>query len=112
MARIYDEKKQAIRVIAHLKDFNGDNDKWKWSFYQIWRYQMTWDFAYSIEVRESRANGVYVDLLIKPSYREALMDTMESLGYKDVKTYNEWVGIVWACEHDGLNDIEELVLEY
>ena len=72
---------------------------------------MTWSFAHKIEVRDSR-KGVFLDMLIKPAYRKQLLETMEDLGYKKISENTEFIGEVFALEHDELEDITELVLEY
>ena len=87
-------KEKAIRITAKLDDFDGDSIKWRNSFYMLFRYQMTWDFAYEITVRESRRSGVFVDMLIKPAYRENILETMDDLGYKKANVSEENVGIV------------------
>lgn len=112
MAKILDRRESAIRITAHFNEFDGNLDKWKDSFYQVWRYQLTWSFAYSIKLNESRKHGVYIDLLIIPSYREPLLETMESLGYRDIALNTEFVGIVDAYGHKELEGIEEVVLDY
>jgi hypothetical protein len=112
MAKVFDKKVPAIRITAHFSEFDGNLDKWEDSFYQVWRYQLTWDFAYGIKLNESRQHGVYIDLLIRPSYREPLLETMESLGYRDIAQNTEFVGIVEVYEHKELEDIEEVILEY
>lgn len=112
MAKMYDEKRKAVRVTAYLDDFDGNVAKWKESFYMVWRYQLTWSFAYSIDLRESRAKGVFIDLLIKPEYKNHLLETMEELGFMNVRADDVLVGIVDASEHDELLEIEELVLDF
>lgn len=111
MPKVYDEKESAVRVIAHYSDFDGDLTKWKDSFYLLWRLQMTWGFAYSIEVNESRSRGVFVDLLIKPCYKDNLLGTMAEWGYENITTDSAYVGVVWAYEHDELDDIEALIID-
>ena len=111
MAKMYDEKKSAIRVTARYEDFEGDIAKWKDSFYTVWRYQLTWSFAYRIDLRESR-KGVFIDLLVKPAYRKNVIEMLEDLGYRNVAENTEFIGEVWALEHKGLEDISELVLDY
>lgn len=84
----------AVRVISYYSDFNGDVGAWKLAFYELWRYQMTWSFAYEIAVNESRKNGIYVDLLVKPGYRDSIIETMDSIGYGKIATYADHVGII------------------
>ena len=109
MKKVYDEKKPALRIVAHYENFDGGIERWKDSFYILWRYQLTWDFAYRIDVRESRKRGVYVDLLIQPAYKDTLLETMDDLGYKDIQTDETFVGLIDAYD---IGDIEELILDY
>ena len=112
MAKIYDEKKTAIRMTSHLEDFNGDSSEWKKSFYEVWRYQLTWDFAYEIALRESRRFGVFIDMLVKEAYKQNALDMLENLGYRNVTTSEENVGVVWEFEHKEFEDgFWTLVLE-
>ena len=111
MARTYDEKINATNVRAYYRDFDGELSKWKDSFYTLWRYQLTWDFAYRIDLKETK-NGVYVDMLIRNSYKKNVLETMEDLGYRSVYEDDVFIGEVWAYEHDELEGIEALVLDY
>lgn len=88
------EHEDAIRVIAFLKDFEGSVEDWKKAWYTLWQYRMTFSFAHEIILQESRKNGVYVDMLVKPSYIEILKETMHDLGYREVETYDERIGFV------------------
>lgn len=99
------KKEKAIRVVALYEDFQSakDTDKdteWKLAFYNIWRYQMTWDFAYEIRVGESRSNGVFVDILARPAFVDPLISTMEMWGYREIEQYPENVGLVDAYDAD------------
>ena len=111
MAKVYDEKATAVRVIAHLEDFDGDVNDWKINFYELWRYQMTWGFAFEISVGESRQNGVFVDLLVKKPYKKNILETMQELGYRNITHYDETVGIVYGYEHEDLDNIWYLYLD-
>ena len=109
---IYDEKKTAIRMTAHYQDFEGQIEKWKDSFYMVWRYQMTWDFAYEIAVRDSRRYGVFIDILVKEAFKKDALKMLEDLGYRNVETSEENVGVVWEFEHPEFEDgLWTLVLE-
>ena len=59
-----------VRIESDLNDFNGSLNEWKNAFYEIWRWQMTWDFAYSIRVSERRESGVYISMLVKKTFIE------------------------------------------
>lgn len=84
----------AVRVEAEFQNFDGDVAKWKDSFYQIWRYQMTWDFAYSIDLIERRRTGVTLRMLVRKAYMPQVRDMLNDLGYRDIKEDSEHVGIV------------------
>lgn len=58
------EHEDAIRVTAHFEDFDGSLEDWKETWYTLWRYQMTFSFAYEIALQHARHNGVYVDMLV------------------------------------------------
>lgn len=83
-AKVFMSLERATLVEAWLGDFDGDIAKWKDSFYQLWRYQMTWSFAYQIGLIERR-NGVYVRMIVRPAYRKSLEETMPDLGYGNIK---------------------------
>lgn len=90
----------AVRLEADGNDFEGDVAKWKDAFYQLWRYQMTWDFAYSIRVSERRETGVYVSLLIKKAYTKQVKKLLADLGYRKISEWGEHVGIVQTYDID------------
>ena len=110
MSRLIEERVTATRITASINNFDGNVEKWKLAFYEIWRYQMTWGFAYEIAVREGH-KGVFVDLLVKPAYAKSAQDMMYDLGYNGLTVYNEDVGLVSAWEHSELNGIELLVID-
>lgn len=87
-----------LRVRAYISDFDGGHEKWQKSFYMLWRYQMTWDFAYEITVHEVHDGDVCVSMLIKESYKDQLLNTMEGLGYRNVRVEPEHVGIVQSYD--------------
>ena len=89
---------KAVRVTASLESFDGDVYKWKDSFYQIWRYQLTYRFAYKIDLAESSKSGVYLTMVIKPAYKSNLLDIMDDLGYCKVKTEEENIGVIDASD--------------
>lgn len=110
--KICDEKKTALRINAWYEDFEGNLEKWKDSFYTIWRYQLTWEFAYSIVLRETRKKGVYVSMLINTTYKDNVLDMMYDLGYRELMTEQEPVGFVSGYDHEELHDMEQLIIDY
>ena len=112
MAKVLDEKQKAIRILSWYEDFDGNVDRWKDSFYTLWRWQLTYDFAYSIVLRETRAKGVYVSLLVKPAFKDCVLDTMKDLGYREIKAEDEMVGLIYGYDRKELEDIEEVFIDY
>ena len=111
MNKVYDEARKAIDVVAYLRDFHGNVETWKKSFYEVWRYQMTWGFAYKIEVNESRERGVFLHMIVSTSYAEQVRRMLENLGYK-WKEGDAKIGIVYGVDHEDLDDVDELVIEW
>ena len=102
---VYTEK--AIRVTSFYDDFKGGVDKWKDSFYQLWRLQLTWSYAYRLELHETRRSGVFVDILCKPSYVDELVANMGEFGYRAITTESCNVGMVDGYElPDGIDYME------
>lgn len=108
----YDEMETAVVYTARLEDFDGDVQKWKIAFYEIWRYQMTYHFARRIIAEDSRNHGAFVRLTVKPAFKHDALGMMEDLGYKNITTEDAKIGLVYAYEHDDLEDIDLLVLDY
>ena len=108
MRDIVIEKEKAIRVESNFEDFDGDIERWRNSFYTIWRYQLTWDFAYRITVIERRS-GVYVSLLIKPVFKEDVLGMMEDLGYQNVTT--EDCNVAFISSYD-VQNVEDIILAF
>lgn len=88
------EVKEAVRITAYLQDFDGDVEKWKDSFYQVWRLQLTWSFAYDIKLLETRRSGVYLSMVIKPSYESSVLETLPGFGYREIKPEKENIGVL------------------
>lgn len=84
----------AVFISAGLNDFDGDVEKWKDAVYQLFRYNMTFSFAHKIDVCESRKSGVFVSLVIKPAFQENVTETMDGLGFKELKTWHEDIGTI------------------
>jgi len=88
------------RVEASFEDFDGDVEKWKNAFYEIWRYQLTYNFAYEISLIERRCKDnqnkwtVWVSLLVREGFKKNIVETMEELGYGNIKVEEESVGVV------------------
>lgn len=82
-----------MRVEASFKDFDGDVEKWKNAFYEIWRYQMGYSFAYEITLID-RKSGVWLSLLARKSFKKNIVETMQELGYRNIQTEEESVGII------------------
>lgn len=94
------QKRKAVRIVAYLNDFDSNGNKWRDSFYELWRYQMTWGFAYSINLYESRQKGVYVCMDVKTEYKKDALATMEDLGYKRVSAQDVTGGIFDSWDMD------------
>lgn len=90
----------AVRITADYRDFDGDVTSWKLAFYEIWRFHMTFNFTYEIKVYEPR-NDVRISILCKPAFKENALSMLDNLGYKNIKSKDEDVGIV------GLLDVED-----
>lgn len=101
------EKRKAHAMIAYLNDFQGgDLNKWRNSFYELWRYQLTFNFAYDIQLCESNKNGVYVVVYCKNGYKNAAIETMENLGYK-VRVEDVVAGVVDMCDNLDIDIVAE-----
>lgn len=94
MARVNVYKQDAVRITTHLDDFAGTTDGWKNAVYEMFRWNMTWSFAHWIEVLESRIGGVYLTMMIKPSYEKVLVETMEGLGFRIFTIGHEDIGVI------------------
>lgn len=73
-------KEKAYRFTASFKEFDGDVAKWRDAFYEVWRHQLTYNFAYEIELRENRS-GVFLSMLVRESFKECA-EGFDEYGYK------------------------------
>ena len=114
MKKAYFEKEKAFKIRAGLEDFDGDVDKWKWAFYELWREQMTWDFAYSINVYERSDKSVDVEIICRPAYKLPLLNTMKALGYRNVDVTECYAAVFSPYDGDLENDldIDAAVIEF
>ena len=86
--KLYGETVKALEVKAAYEDFDGGDakdQKWQYAFYQLWRYQLTYDFAYSIKVNEYSDQTLDTILIIRPSYKNAVLQTMKGYGYRNIR---------------------------
>ena len=103
------EREKATRIIANLNDFDGDVAAWKNAFYELWRWQMGWNFAYKMELFDGRRNGVALVMLIKSNYKDSVLSTMEDYGYRNIKAYDETVATVDLFDFG--EDIADVICE-
>ena len=94
------EKRKAIRMVAYLNDFSADVNKWRNSFYELWRYQMTWNFAYRIAVEESRKKGVYLLLDVRMGNKDRVHELLDDLGYRKIEVTGVTAGVFDDLEMD------------
>lgn len=99
-------KEQAYRFIAKYSDFEGDVSKWKEAFYEVWRHQLTYSFAYEIELRENK-DGVFLSMLVRESFKEQA-EGLSELGYI-FKIHEETAGVV--NDYDLPDDVECLFVD-
>ena len=76
--KIYTEK--AYRFTATFESFDGNGETWRNAFYEVWRHQLTYNFAYEIELRENRS-GVFLSMLVRESFKEQA-EGLSELGYQ------------------------------
>lgn len=112
MVTVYVYPEEALCITATLKDFNGTVTEWKTAFYELWRYQMTWHFAHKISVHDSRNSGVYVLLICKPAYKKNILETMESLGFKNIKCEEEEIGTIECTEFPEDMLLDTVIVDY
>ena len=101
---IFTEK--AYRFTAKFADFDGDVEKWRNAFYEVWRHQLTYNFAYEIELRENRS-GVFLSMLVREAYKDNA-EGLSELGYH-FAIYEETAGIVEG--YDLPDDVECLFVD-
>lgn len=87
-------EEDAISITSFLSDFDGDVTAWKVGVYELFRWDMTYSFAYKIHVYESRNDGVFVRVIAKPEYEEAIKETMEDIGFRKISLCHEKIGII------------------
>lgn len=100
----------AVRLEAFLEDFVGTVEEWKIAFYEIWRYQMYYTFAYSIEVAEKSDSSVYMSLLVKKAYLKNAKMLLKDIGCRNVKEWEEHIGIVQLYDVDD-SDLFEVIAD-
>lgn len=101
-------KEKAYRFIAYYHDFEESEnvDKWKFAFYEVWRHQLTYNFAYEIELRENR-NGPFLSMLVREGFKENA-ERLSELGF-EFSIYEETAGVV--NDYDLPDDVETIFVE-
>ena len=93
-ARVTVYEHDAVRISAYLKDFAGITSEWKIAVYEMFRWQMTWGFAYKIDVIESNDSGVFLTMLIKPAFEKSVLETMENYGFTNIISLPDSIGTI------------------
>ena len=110
---IKNKTENAKVLVTFFKDFSGDVTEWKIAFYELFRYQMTFYYAHEIEASESRANGVFVRLVIKPAFEKNALDLMHDLGFKNINVYDAKVLAVNPYADDTIHfDVETAYIDW
>ena len=102
--KIYTEK--AYRFTATYESFDGNGETWRNAFYEVWRHQLTYSFAYEIELRENRS-GVFLSMLVKEDCKDKA-EGLAELGYH-FSIDEEPAGIVYGYELP--DDVESVFVE-
>lgn len=115
--KFYGEKIKAIEIKAAYEDFDGGDEKdraWQYAFYQMWRYQLTYDFAYEIKVNEYSDNTLDMIMIIRPSYKDAAVKTMRRYGYRNIRVRDCKVLEISHYDGDMENEyeVEAAVIQY
>lgn len=97
------ELEDAVRVDVFYSDFDGDIEQWKDAFYQVWRYQLTWNFAYSIQLMETRRAGVCMCIYSRKDFRDNVTELLTSLGCRNI---NEEDVSAITIDSYGFSDVE------
>ena len=86
------EMKKTVSLIAHLKDFDGDTEKWRQAYFMLLSWKNTWNIIYQMDLLESRNDGVYVWIILhEADNAERTINFMKDLGYKEIKS--NWVTV-------------------
>lgn len=99
--RNFDEVTEVQRLETSFDDFEGNLAEWKDHFYMIWRYQMTWKFAYKIEVF-SRKGTAILRIVCKPWKQGEIREQLEVMGYRNINSETIKVGLLYRDD-----DVEE-----
>lgn len=111
-ARVDVYVEQYAHIVSHLSDFDGDTQKWKNAVYDLFRWNMTYSYAYKINVNESRSRGVFVCIYCRPKFEEPLLDTMEDLGFRNTKATHEDFGTIECTEFPEDMLLDFVVVDY
>lgn len=106
-ARVNVYAKEAVTIYAYWKDFDGDIQRWKNSIYDMFRWDMTYGYAHDILVYESNESGAYIRLIIKPPFTEPVLETMQELGFNNLRVTHDEIGTIECTDlpEDMLYDI-------
>lgn len=99
-------KEKAYRFTAYYSSFDGDVEEWKKAFYEVWRHQLTYNFAYEIELRENH-NGAYLSMLVREGFKENV-ERLSELGF-EFFVHEETAGVV--NDYDLPDDVECIFVE-
>lgn len=97
-ARVNLYTEDAVLITSHWKDFKGELQDWRNAIYDLFRWDMTYSYAHKIDVIESRKNGVFVSLRIKPKFEGSIIGTMEDLGFGGIESTHEDIGTIECTE--------------
>lgn len=105
----YDEKEIAEYFYTKLEDFDGTVEQWKERFYDLWRWQMSYNFAYKINLIDHlQYGGVELQIWCKKQYSKSVREIMEDYGYKIYQTAKN-IGVLYY--DDDLEDIDLVYMD-
>ena len=112
MSELKVEYEKAIRVLAFRKNFVGDSQQWQDAFYKLWQYQQVYEFAHKIIMDENAGDKEYVNMIIRPAFKDVLKMTMESFGYRCISFSEETIASIDPFQYSELKGIRFLYYDY
>lgn len=95
-----DKKVKVVAITAYYKDFDGEVEKWRESYFHLLSWKNTWCIPYEMDIYSTSKHEPYLSIIIPSKQKERVLELLNDLGYREVKTCEVDMALIDAYDID------------
>ena len=96
-----EERKKTVSLVSYYRDFKGDLDKWRRSYFDLLSWKNTFEFTYAMDIHSTGDHEAYLWMILRnPAQKEAVIEMLEDLQYSNVISHDVTVGEVYCDDYE------------